>query len=208
MPLSKIVVDANLSLSPYSIDCISILSGGYKLQALSTQPLDAVAELTTVVDNIGNGSWSPPNPIVILTNTTSALQKYVWRISCGYGTGSTVKFTTDGIDYEYFVSLVTGPIDTDVIEVLPGNNISVTVTKTISYTTYRHSPKYDFDLSTEWLSLNINMGNMTATLTIPEIGPIPYADYKLYFPLMPTSLQLTATSWYNLPLLTKYVVSD
>lgn len=197
VPLSKIVVDKDLDMGPYTI------KGVYRPEDWATETLEwgdiPPGEPIPFTANLSpHGTW-----ITVKTFDTPPGDSYKWRftivISLNSYTSANLKITADGVELYSISGCGEGTLTVDT---------PIPASSTVTIEGYCTQPYYcavvsgsnvqnlgivcgpkTFNLTGKWLALGIDMKGLDATVKIQGVE-MPYSDYPLYFPIAPTELKI------------------
>lgn len=197
MPLSKIVVDATLDLTPYEV-IAKYAKAAYDPSNWQTTTIPWPSDTTP--SELASGSVAPTGMETLTWTNGSAkpVEVYGEITNTGYGTTTGYLLIND-VTVRTFGPIPVGETAYSLpVWVNPGEVVKVRndggkgIATGKIHDTGRRGPPETIDLSGAWITLDIDWMGLTATLSI--LGEdVTYADYALYFPIKPDSLEITGT---------------
>ena len=194
VPLSKVIIDKDLNMKPYSI------IAQYRPEEWETETLDwGDTAPSDYSPQVGITATSGGTDYTLFTNTGPGA-KYRVKIYVPAGTwnlhSGTIK--VDGVTVASTGTINPGHtyespafgVDTGQTVVVTAYSVGGPAPTYLSYqcTGERWGAK-TFDLTGKWLALGLDMKGLAATVKIHG-EEVPYSDYAKYFPLVPTELKI------------------
>ena len=198
MPLSKVIIDKDLNMKPYSI------IAQYRPEEWETETLDwGDTAPSDYSPQVGFTASSGGTDYTLFTNTGPGA-KYRVKVHVPGGTWrlGSVDIKVDGVTVASRGAIDPGgTYESPAFGVDTGETVVVTAKSsssgTITYLSYQCTGERwgakTFDLTGKWLALGLDMKGLTATVKIHGVE-VPYSDYAKYFPLVPTELKIPG-SW-------------
>ena len=195
MPLSKIVIDKELDMRPYSI------KAQYRPEEWATEELDwgdtAPSDYSPEV--VWAATSSNPSYTVFTNSGTGAKYRVKIRVDTGTYAVTSITIKVDGVTV-LNVSTVVNPGETyesPVFGVDTGQTVVISVTYGSTgsrmYLSYQSTGEWwgakTFDLTGKWLALGIDMKGLDATIKVQGVE-MPYSEYVKAFPLAPSELKI------------------